>query len=65
MLYASEQLVCDIKRLAHAAPDALLGPDAPEGTAVRAKLVERLEEKVDRARPVRTGRWARQTVYGD
>ena len=39
----------DIKRLADAAPDALLGPDAPDGTAVRAKLVEQLEKKVDPA----------------
>ena len=39
----------DIKRLADAAPKALLGPDAPDGAAVRAKLVEQLEKKVDPA----------------
>jgi hypothetical protein len=37
----------DIKRLAKAAPDALLGPDSPDGTAVRDKLVKQLEKKVD------------------
>jgi hypothetical protein len=37
----------DIKRLAKAAPDALLGPDSPDGTAVRAKLVKSLEKKID------------------
>jgi hypothetical protein len=39
----------DIKRLADATPDALLGPNAPDGTAVRAKLVEQLDKKVDPA----------------
>jgi hypothetical protein len=37
----------DIKRLADAAPDALLGPDSPDGTVVRAKLVQRLEKKIE------------------
>jgi hypothetical protein len=37
----------DIKRLAKAAPDALLGPDSPDGTAVRDKLIKQLEKKVD------------------
>jgi hypothetical protein len=37
----------DIKRLAKAAPDALLGPDSPDGTAVRAKLIKSLEKKID------------------
>jgi hypothetical protein len=37
----------DIKRLAKAAPDALLGPDSPDGTAVRAKLLKQIEKKVD------------------
>ena len=37
----------DIKRLAKAAPNALLGPDSPDGTAVRAKLLEQIEKKVD------------------
>ena len=37
----------DIKRLARAAPDALLGPDSPDGTAVRDKLIKQLEKKVD------------------
>ena len=39
----------DIKRLAKAAPNALLGPDSPDGTAVRAKLIKQLEKKVDPA----------------
>jgi hypothetical protein len=39
----------DIKRLAKAAPDALLGAEAPDGTAVRAKLVKQLEKKIDPA----------------
>ncbi len=39
----------DIKRLAKAAPDALLGPASPDGTAVRDKLVKQLEKKVDPA----------------
>jgi hypothetical protein len=37
----------DIKRLAKAAPDALLGPSSPDGTAVRDKLVKQIEKKVD------------------
>jgi hypothetical protein len=37
----------DIKRLAKAAPNALLGPDSPDGTAVRDKLIKQLEKKVD------------------
>ncbi len=37
----------DIKRLAKAAPDALLGPDSPDGTAVRDRLVEQLAKKID------------------
>ena len=37
----------DIKRLAKAAPNALLGPDSPDGTAVRDKLIEQLEKKVE------------------
>jgi hypothetical protein len=37
----------DIKRLAKAAPDALLGPDSPDGTAVRDRLVKQLGKKVD------------------
>src|SRR5262245_12108971 len=37
----------DIKRLAKTAPDALLGPASPDGTAVRDKLVKQLEKKVD------------------
>ncbi len=37
----------DIKRLANSASDALLGPDSPDGTTVRAKLVKQLEKKVD------------------
>jgi hypothetical protein len=37
----------DIKRLAKAAPDALLGPDSPDGTVVRDKLVKQIEKKVD------------------
>ena len=37
----------DINRLANAAPDALLGPDSPDGTVVRATLVKQLEKKVD------------------
>jgi hypothetical protein len=36
-----------IKRLARAAPNALLGPDSPDGTAVRATLVKSLEKKID------------------
>ena len=39
----------DIKRLAKAAPNALLGPDSPDGTAVRDKLIKQLEKKVDPA----------------
>ena len=34
-------------RCANAAPAALLGPDSPDGTAVRDKLVKQLEKKVD------------------
>jgi hypothetical protein len=37
----------DIKRLGTAAHDALLGPNSPDGTVVKAKLVELLEKKVD------------------
>jgi hypothetical protein len=37
----------DIKRLARAAPDALLGPDSPDGTAVRDELIKQLEKKVE------------------
>jgi hypothetical protein len=37
----------DIKRLAKAAPNALLGPDSPDGTAVRDKLIKQLAKKVD------------------
>jgi hypothetical protein len=37
----------DIKRLANAASNELLGPDSPDGTVVRGELVEQLEKKVD------------------
>jgi hypothetical protein len=37
----------DIKRLAKAAPDALLGPSSPDGTAVRDQLVKQLGKKID------------------
>ncbi len=39
----------DIKRLAKSASDLLLGPDKPDGTTVRDKLVKQLEKKVDPA----------------
>jgi hypothetical protein len=37
----------DINRRANAAPAALLGPDSPDGTVVRAQLVKQLEKKTD------------------
>jgi hypothetical protein len=37
----------DIKALAKAAPDALLGPDSPDGSAVRDRLVKQIEKKVN------------------
>lgn len=39
----------DIKRLANSASGELLGPDSPDGTIVRGKLVKELEKKVDPA----------------
>jgi hypothetical protein len=39
----------DIKRLASSASDLLLGPDKPDGTTVRDKLVKQLEKKIDPA----------------
>jgi hypothetical protein len=39
-----------IKRLASSASDLLLGPDKPDGTTVRDKLVKQLEKKIDPAR---------------
>ena len=40
----------DIKKLATSASDLLLGPDKPDGTTVRDKLVKRLEKKIDAPR---------------
>ena len=40
----------DIKKLASSASDLLLGPDKPDGTTVRDKLVKRLEKKIDAPR---------------
>ncbi len=37
----------DIKRLANSASDQLLSPDSPDGTVVRAALINQLEKKVD------------------
>src|SRR5262245_43714779 len=54
----------DIKRLADAAPDALLGANAPDGTAVRAKLVEKLDKKVDHAQ-LRQAAAEFYTAHGD
>jgi hypothetical protein len=39
----------EIKRLASSASDLLLGPDKPDGTTVRDKLVKQLEKKIDPA----------------
>jgi hypothetical protein len=39
----------DIKRLANATSDALLGPDNPDGTTVRDKMLKQIEKKVDPA----------------
>src|SRR5436190_982697 len=40
----------DIKKLASSASDLLLGPDKPDGTTVRDKLVKQLEKKIDAPR---------------
>jgi hypothetical protein len=39
----------DIKRLANATSDALLGPDKPDGTTVRDKVLKQIEKKIDPA----------------
>jgi hypothetical protein len=39
----------DIKRLASATSDALLGPDKPDGTTVRDKVLKQIEKKIDPA----------------
>jgi hypothetical protein len=40
----------DIKKLASKTSDLLLGPDKPDGTTVRDKLVKQLEKKIDAPR---------------
>ena len=40
----------DIKKLASSASDLLLGPDKPDGTTVRDKLLKQLEKKIDTPR---------------
>ena len=39
----------DIKRLANATSDALLGPDKPDGTTVRDEVLKQIEKKIDPA----------------